>query len=143
MCIWTENDGKRGSCEVASLIFPFLNKVDLTKFTRIHTFSGCCGGQNRNKNIVSLFMFITNTTPIISWSHTFLKSGHSFLPNDTDFRKIEKKKNSRLGVFSYENWIDLIKSCKFDVNFLNFEKIADGYKFKKTNTLGDKFSWLN
>ena len=146
MCIWTQNDGKQGSCEVASSIFAFLNKVDLTKFRRIHTFSDCCG-QNRNKNIVSLFMFIMNTTPITSWSHTFLESGHSFLPNHTDFEKIEKNKNTRFGVFSYENWIDLIKACKFDVlemkdNFLNFGKIADGFKFKETNTFEDEFPWL-
>ena len=69
------------------------------KYEEIHTFSDACGGQNRNKNVVSLFMYICETTNIKSWTHIYLESGHSYLPNDTDFGVIERSKNKQIGTY--------------------------------------------
>ena len=88
MTIWTEADGKRGSCEVGSAVYDFVINQDLTKYRKIHSFSDGCGGQNKNRNIVSLMLHVVNTTPINEWTRTYLESGHSFLPNDTDFGNI-------------------------------------------------------
>ena len=33
-------------------------------------------------------LHVVNTTPINEWTRTYLESGHSFLPNDTDFGNI-------------------------------------------------------
>ena len=89
MLVWQEIEGKRGSCEISSSLFTFLQKNHLENYDEIRTFSDCCGRQNRNKNIVAFFMYICMRTNIQSWTHTFLESGHSYLPNDTDYGKIE------------------------------------------------------
>ena len=52
MFLWLENEGRRGSEEICSTIFHFLNersKSGVAEPKRMHSFSDCCGGQNRNK----------------------------------------------------------------------------------------------
>ena len=44
-----------------------------------------------------------------------MESGHSFLPNDTDFGKIEKAKNYSTGLYSPEQWISLIENTSYHV----------------------------
>ncbi len=114
MCVWGENEGKRGSNEISSCIFQFLNGLDLSKFNKIHTFSDGCGGQNCNKTVITFFMYVCNSTPIQEWKHTYMESGHSFLPNDTDFGRIERLKNKQ-NVYTFSAWVDLIEQCKFKV----------------------------
>ena len=64
--------------------------------------------------------------PINSWTHTFLESGHSFLPNDTDFGKIENAKKKNIGIYSEEDWTVIIKGCNFNVTKMkgSFEDIS-------------------
>lgn len=146
MMVWTEAMGKRGSCEVGSALHDFIINQDLTMYSKIHSFSDGCGGQNKNRNIVSLMMHVVNTTPINEWTHTYLESGHSFLPNDTDFGRIERKKNSRKDICNFDEWKDVIKSCNFKVKELDvifdLKKLSNLYTFRNFNTEGEKFSWL-
>ena len=147
MLLWQEIEGKRGSCEIASSLFTFLQKTHLENYDEIHTFSDCCGGQNRNKNIVAFFMYICMSTNIQSWTHTFLESGHSYLPNDTDFGKIESVKKKNVGIYTLSDWTSIIQMCKFNVihmkdKFLDVSKLQQFFTFRTVDTQGDKFSWL-
>ena len=134
MFVWEESEGKRGSNEIGSAILEYLNTVDLTEFDEIHTFSDCCGGQNRNRTIISLISYVCATKNISAWTYTFLESGHSLLPNDTDFGKIEKKKNLRENIFNFSRWVSLIRDCRFSVyhmkgRFLNISKLVETHTF--------------
>lgn len=42
----------------------------------------------------------------------YLESGHTFLPNDTDFSKIEYQLKYHQIIYTAEEYIDVIKSCK-------------------------------
>ena len=149
MCLWQETEARRGSCEVRSAVLPFLeSSCDLTKYEAIHTFSDSCGGQNRNKNIISMFMLVCQTTNVKEWTHTFLESGHSYLPNDTDFGKIEKEKRKQLKIESFSQWKELIKQCKFEIiemggKFKDINQIQKNLTFRNMNSDKEKFSWLN
>jgi hypothetical protein len=148
MCMWTEVEGKRGSNEVASSIQAFLNTLDLTSYDEIRTFSDGCGGQNRNRTVVSLIMHTCSSTPITKWTHCYLETGHSYLPNDTDFGKIEKSKSSQIGIYSFDQWVDLVKRCKFDVikmkdKFDDFSQLSSYHTFRTHDTDSNKFSWLS
>lgn len=147
MCLWTEIEGKRGSNEIASSILAFLNDLDLSRFDEIRTFSDGCGGQNRNRTMLSFFMHICSTTPIKTWTHCFLESGHSFLPNDTDFGKIEKAKKARCAVYSFDQWIELVKQCRFAVipmggRFVDVSELCGFHTFRHQDSEGHKFNWL-
>lgn len=147
MCIWTEVEAKRGSNEVGSSLLAYLQDLDLCNYKYIHTFSDACGGQNRNKNIVALFFHICNTTPVSSWTHSFMESGHSFLPNDTDFGKIERRKNYRQNIFDFSEWESLISECNFNIikmadKFYDISTLTKQHTFRSFNSNGEKFNWL-
>lgn len=52
--------------------------------------SDSCGGQNRNIKLTLMLKALLNDHPTLETIRLrFLESGHSFLPNDTDFGRIE------------------------------------------------------
>ena len=104
MCIWHENESKRRSLELASRIYEFLKLYPMNEIRKIHSFSDCCGGQNRNKNIIVFMMWCCNEFKIDEWQHTHMENGHSFLPNDQNFGKIEQMKKRRNAIYSMDEW---------------------------------------
>ena len=59
------------------------------KFT---VWSDNCIGQNKNKIMLFLWIYLTITGKYDEINHKFLVSGHSYLPCDRDFAQIEKCK---------------------------------------------------
>lgn len=147
MCVWTEVEGRKGSNEVASSLYKFLLGKDLTRLKEIHSFSDACGGQNRNKNILAFMKFFCDKYNI-RWTHGYLESGHSFLPNDTDFGKIEKSKNKNcIGIYTSDQYFDIMRRNNFKVeemrgNFFEFSALSQFFSLKCTNTKGERFNWL-
>jgi hypothetical protein len=147
MFSWTEVEGNRGSNEIISCISSFLDGIDLTKFKQIHSFSDCCPGQNRNKNLLSFMKYICQVTPIQTWRHTFLESGHSYLPNDTDFGKVEIMKKNTVALYNFDQYIDLLKRCNFKTthmkgNFKDFTKLSTIFSLNKECNDSSKFKFL-
>ena len=73
-----------------------------------------CGGQNRNINVVCMWMYIV-ANPCFSYrvvDHKFMISGHSFLPNDHDFGSIEKASRRTQHVYVPENWCTLVEAAR-------------------------------
>lgn len=88
MYSWDETVASRGSQEIAScLIEHFCNKVPRNN-DHVIMFSDSCGGQNRNIKVALMCMkFLQEEqTSIKVIDQKFMTSGHSFLPNDADFR---------------------------------------------------------
>ena len=147
MCLWTEVQGKRGSNEVGSALLEYLRGIDLSKIKEIYSFSDGCGGQNKNKTIVSTFMNVCQNTPVETWTHSFLESGHSYLPNDVDFGKIERKKKYNSHIYDEIAWEELISECNFPIikmegKFKNLSSLCQDHYFRSVDLQQDKFSWL-
>ena len=144
VCIWQETEGKRGSNEVVSCLYAFLQSIDLSKYLEIHSFSYGCSGQNWNKTLITFFMYVCQSTHIQSWTHTFLESGHLFLPNDTDFGKIERAKNANVSIFTADDWRSVIRQCNFNIldmkgKFVDFSDFQNSLTFREVNTASEKF----
>ena len=73
--IWHEGQAKRGPNEIGSCVNIFLKKNSFGK--PIIFYSGNCTGQNKNKFIVSLYMYAVMSYNIPSISHKFLITGHT------------------------------------------------------------------
>ena len=147
MCLWTEVQGKRGSNEVGSAILEYLRSIDLTNIKEIYSFSDGCGGQNKNRTIASLFMNICRNTPVEQWTHSYLESGHSYLPNDVDFGKIERKKKYRQNIYESIAWEELVSECNFAIikmegKIKEISTLCQNHHFRSVNTRNEKFSWL-
>ena len=152
MFMWCENEGKRGSREVCSSILAYLKSTDLSCIKTIRTFSDCCGGQNRNKTILSFFMWVCDHYSINEWEHIYMESGHSYLPNDRDFGFIEKNSRKHHQVYCKEEWYKIVKDSQkkrpfiitdMSRKFINTELITRNRKFvnNKTNC-PEKFNFL-
>lgn len=90
---WTEDQAGRGSIEVASALLNFLQNLELAPdITTIRLFCDGCGGQNKNSHLIHMLIYwLANTaTSVTSVTITFPVRGHSFLPADRAFARVEK-----------------------------------------------------
>lgn len=87
MHMWDESQASRGSQEVGSCLRTYL-KEHPTTAKHLILYSDSCGGQNRNINMACLLLHIacSDDYSYDSIDHKFMISGHSYLPNDRDFR---------------------------------------------------------
>jgi len=82
--------------------------------TELIAWSDSCGGQNRNIKMV-LTMLKLVCDPSLQYSiitQKFLESGHSFLPNDSDFSDIEKRLKYYPELHSPSAWYDIIREAR-------------------------------
>lgn len=98
MLVWPETEGSCGSQEIASCLIKYI-KTYPANFEKIITYSDSCTRQNRNIKTVLSLLKLDQIMEIKAKSieMKFLVSGHSYLPNDSDFTIIEShaKKNSK------------------------------------------------
>ncbi len=97
---WLESDSGKGSNEIVSALSHFFDhvvkkKIARQRYTRIRLFSDCCPGQNKNTAMLFFLMRlmqdrqIQRFIPVIEYF--FPIKGHSYLPPDRIFAKIEKR----------------------------------------------------
>ncbi|KAG5285826.1 hypothetical protein AALO_G00007910 [Alosa alosa] len=92
--VWQENEASKDSNMIASALNDCL-KVQLQgKVSRsrgLRLFSDSCFGQNKNMSMVSMLMELRQLFPNLGIEHTFPVRGHSYLPADRVFGRIEQK----------------------------------------------------
>lgn len=151
--IWVEGEAGRGSQEVGSCLIKHLSERLKEGVTNLILWSDSCGGQNRNiKLTLMLKAFLTDHPTLEKIYIRFLESGHSFLPNDTDFGKIECALKYQQRVYLPEDYMNTMRTCKKNKplqvhrmtpkDFLgaaNLEKLITN---RKKTVTGEKISWL-
>lgn len=151
--VWTEINGKRGSCEIGSCLFQYLQQLG-PEITEISLYSDTCGGQNRNVQISALLLHAVQTMHFEVIEHKFLESGHTFMEVDSMHSSIENSKKY-VDVFSVHEWINVMKKARiskknpYTVREMNFTDFSD-LKFLSKNLIknksidenGDTVNWL-
>ena len=90
--LWTEVEGTRGSCEVATCLNLHLLSLPPTK-THMILYSDASWGQNRNQVIATCFLEGIETIPSINIiDHKFLESGHTHMECDSMHSAVEHAK---------------------------------------------------
>lgn len=133
--LWHEGEGLRGANEVGSCIFKYLKALSNQSEhdLEIIFYSDNCCGQNKNKFILALYLYIIRTLKIKSITHKFFIKGHSQNEGDSVHARIEteithyKKANP---IFVPDQYAVLIRQAKkkgkrYDVNELCFKDILD------------------
>ena len=150
MMLWSENEAGKGTNEVCSSIYKFLRDSNLSSINEVHTFSDTCGGQNRNKAMLSFIMFACTKFRISVWVHRYMESGHSYLPNDRDFGLIEKKKGKQ-NIYSLDDWIKIVESAnsknpfrtaKMAPEFRDVGSLVSQRHFKQFDEAGSRFNFM-
>lgn len=112
---WIESQSGRGSLEVSSAVLNFLSMkiTDNQKIQHLRLFADGCGGQNKNNIVLhALMYFLANTSnkTLKKITLTFPVRGHSFLPADRVFGRVEKKLVKKCSIFSTEEYKEVLET---------------------------------
>ena len=108
--VWTEDDAKRGSNEVTSCLLHFIEMKVTEGIKHFYLWSDNCAGQNRNKNLISMFIYASANFNI-NIKHTFLEVGHTQNEGDSVHANIERYSSKR-HIYSSDECVELIKAAK-------------------------------
>jgi len=100
--MWDESKAKRGSCEIASCIWKFLNTLPDT-IDNVILYSDSYGGQNRNVQMATMLLCAVKCLKIKQIDFKFLESGHTQMEVDAMRACIEKASKS-VDVFLPRDW---------------------------------------
>lgn len=116
--LWTEDLHKKGSSEIASCIFHFLNNTDFTGKTKLRLFADGCGGQNKNQIILAMCSkwLLDAPSTLQHIEIIFPIRGHSFMPPDRIFGNCEKKFKSLQQIENPGQYVEIISSFSTVVN---------------------------
>lgn len=112
MYTWDESIASRGPQEVGSCVLHYIK--NFVKTEKLIMYSDQCGGQNRNIKMAALCNYIvsSNLSVVKEIHHTFLVSGHSYLPCDQDFGLVEKQKKFFRDIFVPDDWNKVVESAR-------------------------------
>lgn len=91
MCLWHEGITGRGGNEIASCVAKVFTQGSTYK-KKLIMWSDNCAGQNKNRMIILLWIYLIQLGIFEEIQQKFLITGHSFLSCDRDFALIEKRK---------------------------------------------------
>lgn len=109
---WTEDLAGRGSVEVSSGILDYLRNLEIgSDVTSLRLFSDGCGGQNKNSHMVHtlLFWLHNESRTVTKIQLTFPVRGHSFLPADRLFGRVEQKLRKEAVIENKEKYHEIYK----------------------------------
>lgn len=149
--LWHETEGERGADEIGTTILKLIHCLE-GPVRRVVFYCDCCGGQNRNKYIASLLIFIINTIDLDTVSIKFLESGHTQMEADSMHSTIERAKKN-ISIYSPEEWHTILRIARRDnpywVEDLTYSDMYDlkGWFIKlshtfKRNSNNQNVNWL-
>lgn len=114
---WLETESGRGANEVASCVIDFLQKLDKylsshpnKKYT-LHLFSDSCASQNKNTILLACLMkFLEESSNFIKIRHFFPIRGHSFMPADRVFGRVEREYRKKEEIISPEEYRTILRN---------------------------------
>lgn len=119
--LWSEVDGKKGSDEVGTALYLWIQRLPPT-VTEISIFSDTCGGQNRNQFLLCLMLYIVQVTHLEVIEHKYLESGHTHMEVDSMHSAIENQMRL-MPIFSMIDLCNVIRLARSNRK-LNKKKTA-------------------
>jgi hypothetical protein len=112
--VWTENQAGRGAQEVGSCLLKHIADGNVSpNVTELILWADSCGGQNRNIKITLLLKSALENHPSLEKNYIrFLVSGHTFLPNESDFSDIECALKHQQRLYMPEDYMRVMSSCR-------------------------------
>ena len=152
---WHEAIARRGANEIASCLLDYL-QYNCTEKDVIF-YSDNCVGQNKNKFIVSMYIWAVCKCNINSITHKFLTVGHTQNEGDAMHATIEREKKRILRsgpIYVPSQWLPVIRSARkskpYKVNEMATEEFYDFHDLSQNvgnnfsvNVKGEKVIWNN
>lgn len=151
--VWLEHEASKGTQEVGSCLRKYIMTI-AHPVKKLLLWSDSCGGQNRSiKLVLMLMQTLQNHPSLETISLRFLESGHSFLPNDSDFGDMECKLKTNEKIFTDQKYMQIMKDCRIhnkfhvnrmspDVDFYSVKNLLDYTINRKKDSNKAKVSWM-
>lgn len=133
--VWDESNAHRGVNEIGTCVMKYLkDRNDCAKNQDVIFYSDNCAGQQKNKFMLSLYIFLIVNLNFNTITHKFLISGHSQNEGDSAHSLIERKMKKQLKggpMFTPESFISCIRGARkrgdtpFHVTELSHDEIHD------------------
>ena len=108
--MWHEGIGKRGAINIASCVYNFIIERHSTGVKKFVFFRNNCGGQYKNKTIVSMYIHAVRTLQVTT-EHFYLKRGHIQNKADSIHATIEKA-SKNIDMFCPQQWYTVVQIAK-------------------------------
>ena len=102
MNVWHEGIASRGADEISSCLLLYCEQLAAAGVKTLSAYSDSCGGQNRNRKVAAMWLYICQKYNFDEITHRFMVSGHSCLPNDADFGVVERSKPKSSEIYTLE-----------------------------------------
>jgi hypothetical protein len=133
--MWHKGVAKRGAANIASCVYDFILDRHRNNVKNFAFFSDNCGGQNKNRTIVSMCIHATRTLGVYI-DHYFVEKGHTQNEAGSVHVTIEKAAK-HVNIYSSQQWYTLVQIAKkqqphyavkeMEGLMLNFDKLAAHY----------------
>ncbi len=148
--MWHEGVGKRGATNIASCIYRFINEKSCLGTKEFKFFSDNCGGQNKNKTIVAMYLHASRTFNV-KITHYFLERGHTQNEGDSVHATIERASRN-INIYSPQQWYTVVRTAKrqgkpyavieMEGRMMDFDILAPYYNISAAKDLeGNKVEW--
>ncbi|KAE8737783.1 hypothetical protein FOCC_FOCC016751 [Frankliniella occidentalis] len=125
--LWHEGLGRKGSCEIASSVSHFIDKLVQKGHKEITLYSDNCSGQNKNRYIFAMFQ-LKAVLHEVKITHRFLEPGHTHMDADTIHARIEN--STRLKeILDFEDWVQAITEAKETLPAYNVVRLKQSMIF--------------
>lgn len=152
--VWHEAEALRGSNEIGSCLYNFLETLDAQANTDspidVIFYSDNCAGQNKNRMIFSLYFYaVTKLQNIRSITHKYLITGHTQNEGDNVHSVIEKqitRYKKSAPIYAPHQYVTLIRQAKKTGNAYNVIEMSHENFFDLKNlaeSLGIKAAYKN
>lgn len=152
--LWDETNGKKGSAEISTCLIRYLKSLP-SEIESVVMYADTCGGQNRNRNIMTAMLYVVNTinTKLQTIDLKYMESGHSYLEADSIHATIEREKRHK-NIYIPEEYKLIIQMSRkkpfpYDVNTINYNDIYDLQKLNndviknvKKTTENKMLNWM-
>jgi len=134
--IWNEAESGRGPNEICSALIDFLEKLEYNLLnsgksvpTTLNLFSDSCSAQNKNQyTMMTLLHYINYKSKVFkNINHIFPVRGHSYMPPDRVFGRIEKELNKKETIISPQEYYTVFEKYA-TVNIYNKDFNVFDYK---------------
>ncbi|XP_070194118.1 uncharacterized protein [Littorina saxatilis] len=152
--VWAETASSRGSNEIASCVYRYLERISKEAgVKKVVLFSDSCGGQNRNKNFLTMLWYALTKFHFDEIEHVFFVSGHSQNEGDSMHSVIERM-SRHVVVYTPSQWSQNMRTAKrhaplyivdelVQSDFFDFKKVAELLKNFQLDTQKEKVRWLD
>ena len=150
--MWPETVAGRGSSEISSCVYDYISKRGEEGYTRISMYSDKCGGQNRNRGMVTMMLEAVQQTPVKQITHRFFESGHSQNENDSVHSVIERARKRCVPILTPDEYCVVARMAAQtrpytvvemgESDFKDFKKTSESLKNFKIGSVGETINWL-